>query len=147
MVVNLVVKLTDGEELVVEGLEDEAGFEDPRERTIEVRRAVQRLALEGEPASGFGKERVVKPAKRIVKSMASPRPPRTEGLTPLDQDRAASVADEGGASAAKVEAQPTPAPAAGAALESPGGASLDDYTGDLDETPPLGFRPPERLRK
>jgi hypothetical protein len=87
----------------------------------------------------------VKPAKRIVKSKASPRPPRTEGLTPLDQDRAASVADEGGASAAKVEAQPTPPPAAGAS--HPGGASLDNYTGDLDETPPLGFWPPEKLRK
>ena len=90
----------------------------------------------------------MKPAKRIVKSKASPRPPRTEGLTPLDQDRAASVADEGGASAATVEAQPTPPPAAGgAALENPGGASFDNYTGDLDETPPLGFWPPEKLRK
>jgi hypothetical protein len=52
MVVNLVLELTDGEELVVEGLEDEAVFEDPSERTIEVRRAVQTLALEEEPASG-----------------------------------------------------------------------------------------------
>ena len=32
-------------------------------------------------------------------------PPRTEGLTTLDRDRASSVADEGGASAAEVEAQ------------------------------------------
>jgi hypothetical protein len=32
-------------------------------------------------------------------------PPATEGLTPLDQDRAGSVADEGGSSAATVEAQ------------------------------------------
>jgi hypothetical protein len=35
-----------------------------------------------------------------------PKPaPHTEGLTPLDQDRAASVADEGGASGAAVESQ------------------------------------------
>jgi len=45
MVVNLVLKLSDGEELVVEGLEDKSVFEDPRERTIEVRRAVQTLSL------------------------------------------------------------------------------------------------------
>jgi hypothetical protein len=51
---------------------------------------------------------------------APPNPPRTEGLTPLDQDRASSVADEGGASAASVEAEPT----------------------DLDETPALPWRPP-----
>lgn len=36
-------------------------------------------------------------------------PPATEGLTVLDQDRAGSVADEGGASAATVEAQESPA--------------------------------------
>jgi hypothetical protein len=54
MAVNLVQKLSDGEELVVEGLEDRAAFEDPRERTIEVRRAVQTLALEEEPSSGRG---------------------------------------------------------------------------------------------
>jgi len=35
-------------------------------------------------------------------------PPATEGLTVLDQDRASSVADEGGASAATVEAQESP---------------------------------------
>mgnify|MGYP007080190218 CR=1 FL=1 len=34
----------------------------------------------------------------------------TEGLGPLDQDRAASVADEGGVSAATVEEQPDQAP-------------------------------------
>ncbi len=51
---------------------------------------------------------------------AAPGAPQTEGLTPLDQDRAASLADEGGASAATVEAKPT----------------------DPDETPPLGFWPP-----
>lgn len=91
----------------------------------------------------------MKPAKRLAKSKVSPRPPRTEGLTPLDQDRAASIADEGGASAATVEAQPVPPPsAAGAAsLENPGGASVDNYTGDLDETPPLGFWPAATLRK
>lgn len=37
-------------------------------------------------------------------------PPATEGLTPLDQDRASSVADEGGTSAAILEAQEAPAP-------------------------------------
>lgn len=40
-------------------------------------------------------------------------PPQTEGLTPLDRERAASIADEGGASAAEVEAQPQPTPAPG----------------------------------
>jgi hypothetical protein len=90
----------------------------------------------------------LKTAKRTVKSKAPAPPPQTDGLTPLDQDRAASVADEGGASAATVEAQPTPPPAAaGGSLVKPGGPSLDSYTGDLDETPPLGFWPPATLRK
>ena len=31
--------------------------------------------------------------------------PKTEGLTPQDRERAASVADEGGMSAAKIEVQ------------------------------------------
>ncbi len=35
-------------------------------------------------------------------------PPATEGLTVLDQDRASSVADEGGARAATLEAQESP---------------------------------------
>lgn len=35
----------------------------------------------------------------------SGNPPRTEGLTALDRDRSASVADEGGTSAATVEVQ------------------------------------------
>ena len=48
MVVNLVQQLSDGEELVVEGLEDETEFGDPRERTIAVRRAVQELGFEEE---------------------------------------------------------------------------------------------------
>ena len=47
MVVNLVLQLSDGEEMVVEGLEDKSVL-DPRERTIEVRRAVQELGLEEE---------------------------------------------------------------------------------------------------
>lgn len=34
---------------------------------------------------------------------ATPDPPRTEGLNPLDLERAASIADEGGTSAATVE--------------------------------------------
>ena len=38
---------------------------------------------------------------------APTNPPRTEGLTPLDQDRASSVADEGGTSAASVDAEPS----------------------------------------
>ncbi len=48
MVVNLVLQLSDGEELVVEGLEDKSAYADPRERTIAVRRAVQGLGLEEE---------------------------------------------------------------------------------------------------
>lgn len=36
-------------------------------------------------------------------------PPATEGLGVLDRDRAGSVADEGGASAATVEAEESPA--------------------------------------
>jgi hypothetical protein len=41
-------------------------------------------------------------------------PPETEGLNTLDRERAASIADEGGASAATVEAQPPAPPASGA---------------------------------
>ena len=37
-------------------------------------------------------------------------PPSTEGLSPLDRDRATSLADEGGTAAASVEAQRPPAP-------------------------------------
>ena len=48
---------------------------------------------------------MVAPAKSPV---AGPNPPRTEGLNELDRDRAASVADEGGASAATVEFQRPP---------------------------------------
>jgi hypothetical protein len=43
----------------------------------------------------------------------TPNAARTEGLTPLDRERAGSVADEGGASAAVVETQKPPAPAPG----------------------------------
>jgi len=77
----------------------------------------------------------VKAVNRVVgAAKASPSAPKTEGLTPLDQDRSASVADEGGASAAAVEAQPPTAPAsAGAPPEQPGT--------DPDETGPLGWRP------
>lgn len=52
--------------------------------------------------------------------------PRTEGLTTLDRDRAGSIADEGGASAAVVEAQPPP-PAI-----------------DPDETPPRPRKTPAK---
>lgn len=60
-------------------------------------------------------------------------PPKTEGLTPLDRDRAASVADEGGASAAVIEAQTPP-------------LSLPDGERGLDpeETLPLNRRPQEK---
>ncbi len=56
-------------------------------------------------------------------------PPKTEGLTPLDRDRAASIADEGGASAATVDAKPVP--------------ESHDAT-DAQETLPLGRRPLEK---
>jgi hypothetical protein len=63
-----------------------------------------------------------KAVKWVVGTAKAPSsPPLTEGLTPLDQDRAASVADEGGATAASLESEPI----------------------DLNETPPLGWRPPE----
>lgn len=42
-----------------------------------------------------------------------PNAPRTEGLAPFDRERAASVADEGGTSAAAVETQRPPAPVPG----------------------------------
>lgn len=60
-------------------------------------------------------------------------PPRTEGLTPLDRDRAASIADEGGASAAAVEAQKRPKP-------------VPDIADGLDpeETLPLSRLPQEK---
>jgi hypothetical protein len=42
----------------------------------------------------------------LVRTLSNP--PRTEGLTTLDRDRASSIADEGGTSAAAVEAQRPP---------------------------------------
>jgi hypothetical protein len=59
-------------------------------------------------------------------------PPKTEGLTPLDRDRASSIADEGGTSAATIEAQrrPTPTP------------DIEDGL-DPEETLPLTRRPLE----
>lgn len=58
--------------------------------------------------------------------------PSTDGLTPLDRDRAASIADEGGTSAATLEAQRRPKP-------------LPDIADGLDpeETLPLTRRPLE----
>jgi hypothetical protein len=77
---------------------------------------------------------VVRAVKWVVGiSKAPASPPLTEGLTPLDQDRASSIADEGGNSAAAVEAQP-PTPTSEPFPEHP--------VSDLDETPPLGWRPP-----
>jgi hypothetical protein len=64
----------------------------------------------------------------VGESKAATSPPLTEGLSPLDRDRASSIADEGGASAATVDADE---PATAAPPET-----------DLDETPPLGWRPP-----
>lgn len=43
--------------------------------------------------------------KRGSRRKAPPAPPATGGLSPLDRDRAGSLADEGGASAASVETQ------------------------------------------
>ena len=63
---------------------------------------------------------------RILKSPANP--PRTEGLTTLDRDRASSVADEGGTSAATVEAQRPPT-STSAPIEADGT--------DPDATPPF----------
>jgi hypothetical protein len=49
--------------------------------------------------------------KWVVEPEKQPEnPPATEGLSPLDRDRATSLADEGGAAAASVEAQRPPAP-------------------------------------
>ena len=49
--------------------------------------------------------------RRAKKGASAPAPlPAAEGLTPLDQERAASVADEGGAAAAAVESQEQPDP-------------------------------------
>jgi hypothetical protein len=50
--------------------------------------------------------------------------PKTEGLSPLDRDRAASLADEGGTSAAAVETQ-----------EAKPARKSDDI--DLDDTLPI----------
>ena len=66
------------------------------------------------------------PTARVRKSLASP--PRTEGLTPLDRDRASSIADEGGKSAATVEAQRPPTPTS---------APIEAGETDLDATPPF----------
>lgn len=50
--------------------------------------------------------KAAQPTARARKSLANP--PRTEGLTTLDRNRASSIADEGGTSAAEVEAQRPP---------------------------------------
>ena len=62
---------------------------------------------------------------RAKKSLANP--PRTEGLGTLDRDRASSVADEGGTSAATVEAQRPPTSTS---------APIEADRTDLDATPP-----------
>lgn len=63
-------------------------------------------------------------------------PPRTEGLTPLDRDRASSIADEGGASAAEVEKQRPPRPTI---TPVPGEDAIDP-----DETPTQPWAPIRR---
>jgi hypothetical protein len=55
-------------------------------------------------------------------------PPRTAGLTTLDRDRASSIADEGGASAATVEAQRPPTSTS---------APIEADRTDPDATPPF----------
>jgi hypothetical protein len=66
--------------------------------------------------------------------LKKPKPaPQTEGLTPLDQDRAASVADEGGAAGAAVEtqdAEPSSTRALGNAEERKAGCDADDRVSD-----------------
>jgi hypothetical protein len=80
----LVKILPDGEELVRVVDEDaHAHLVDPRERVIETRSRLEPL---------------------LPRSTVNV-PPCTEGLTPFDRTRAASVADEGGRSAASVETQ------------------------------------------
>jgi hypothetical protein len=86
----LVRELSDGEELVVEGLIPRKPL-DPRERTL----AMRSRGLADDDGS-------------VVAGPA--HAPRTEGLTPLDRDRAASIADEGGASAATIETERRPKP-------------------------------------
>jgi len=71
---------------------------------------------------------------RILKSPANP--PRTEGLTTLDRDRASSVADEGGTSAATVEAQRPPTTTS-TPIEADGT--------DLDATSPFPRRAQEKI--
>jgi hypothetical protein len=65
------------------------------------------------------------PTARTRKSVA--HAPRTEGLTPLDRDRASSIADEGGQSAATVEAQRPPTPTS---------VPVEEGGTDLEATPP-----------
>jgi hypothetical protein len=52
----------------------------------------------------------------------------SDGETPLDRDRASSIADEGGKSAAAVEAQRPPTPTS---------APIEEDGTDLDATPPF----------
>jgi hypothetical protein len=69
--------------------------------------------------------KAAQPPTRLRKSLANA--PRTEGLTPLDKDRASSIADEGGKSAATVEAQRPPTPTS---------VPVEEGGTDLDATPP-----------
>lgn len=76
----------------------------------------------------------MKPTTRVAPNAPPPaNPPRTEGLTPFDRDRASSIADEGGASAAAVERQRPPRPAV---APVPG-----EDASDPDETPTQPLAP------
>jgi hypothetical protein len=78
----------------------------------------------------------VKGVKWVVGTTTAPaHPPGTDGLTPLDRDRAASIADEGGASAAAVEAESPPATPTAPLPEE------DEVVIDPDETPTFPWRP------
>ena len=71
----------------------------------------------------------MKAAHSAATAMKPPaKPPRTEGLTTLDRDRASSIADEGGTSAAAVEAQRPPTSTS---------APIEADETDLDVTPPF----------
>jgi hypothetical protein len=92
--------------------------------------------------------------KGVDKKRANP--PKTEGLTPLDRQRASSLADEGGTSAAAVEHEETARRREwdfdGDSLETAFDdetefdddlAAFDDEEGPSPYTPRMGVRPDE----
>ncbi len=95
-------------------------------RQVQLRKGLQVREESSEPQVTAWRSKTRKPLAN---------PPRTEGLTALDRDRASSIADEGGTSAAAVEAQRPPTSTS---------APVEADETDLDATPAFPMRAVEK---